>query len=196
MVIGLTGNYGMGKSFVLSVFKELGAIILDSDDIVHRLLQDRTVVLEVRKILGDRVVKEDGTLDKGEVANIIFDSSELRKKIETLLHPLVLDSIESSLRKIREERLLVVVEVPLLFECGYQNRFSRTITVFTSREEALRRLMKNGVARGKAMKRLQAQMPIRTKKKKADYLIDNSGTRRSTRRQVETIYKKLLAEIM
>jgi dephospho-CoA kinase len=196
MVIGLTGNYGMGKSFVLSVFKELGAIILDSDDIVHRLLQDRTVVLEVRKILGDRVVKEDGTLDKGEVANIIFDSSELRKKIETLLHPLVLDSIESSLRKIRKERLLVIVEVPLLFECGYQNRFSRTITVFTSREEALRRLMKNGVARGKAMKRLQAQMPIRTKKKKADYLIDNSGTRRSTRRQVETIYKKLLAEIM
>ena len=61
MVIGLTGNYGMGKSFVLSVFKELGAKVLDSDEIVSQLLQDRKVILRIKKILGDRVEKQDNT---------------------------------------------------------------------------------------------------------------------------------------
>ena len=67
MVIGLTGNYGMGKSFVLSVFKELGAIVLDSDEIVSQLLEDRKVILRIKKILGDRVEKQDKTLDKARL---------------------------------------------------------------------------------------------------------------------------------
>ena len=65
MVIGLTGNYGMGKSYVLSVFRELGAIVLDSDEIVDLLLQDSGVISKIKKILGSCVEKEDGTLDKG-----------------------------------------------------------------------------------------------------------------------------------
>ena len=75
MIIGLTGNYGMGKSFVLHAFKELGAIVLDSDEIVDLLLQEKKVILEVKKILGPSVVREDGTLDKAEIAKKIFDSS-------------------------------------------------------------------------------------------------------------------------
>jgi len=185
----------MGKSYVLSVFRELGAIVLDSDDIVALLLQDRGVVLEIKKILGRCVVREDGTLDKGQVAEIIFNNSKLRTKLEVLLHPMVFARVEAYLRKIKGRRQLKIVEVPLLFEGGYQTRFDRTISVFTTQKAALERLRRAGVSRSKVMKRLQAQLPARTKKRLADYIIDNNGTRQSTRRQVEKIYYKLIEEM-
>lgn len=194
MLIGLTGNYGMGKSFVLSVFKELGARVIDSDYIINLLLQDKNVILNIKKILGNRVEKEDGTLDKSEVAKIIFNNSELRHKLEVLLHPMVFDKIETSLQKIKRKGQLIIVEVPLLFEGGYQSRFNRTITVFTTQKTALERLMKAGVSRSNAMKRLKVQLPIQVKKKKADYLIDNNDSKQSTRKQVKNIYKQLLNE--
>jgi dephospho-CoA kinase len=195
MVIGLTGNYGMGKSYVLSVFRELGAIVLDSDKIVALLLQDRGVILKIKKILGSCVVKKDGALDKGKVAKIIFNNNELRQKIELLLHPLVFARVEASLKKIKGSRRLAIVEVPILFEGGYQARFDRTITVFTTQKTALERLLNAGVSRNNAMKRLKAQLPPQTKKKLADYVIDNNGTKQRTRRQIENIYEKLLEEM-
>lgn len=196
MVIGLTGNYGMGKSFVLSVFKELGAIVLDSDEIVNQLLHDKKVILRIKKILGDRVEKQDGTLDNAEIAKIIFKNSTMRDKLEVLLHPMVFDNIQNYLKKISRNRSLIIVEVPLLFEGGYQARFQRTITVFTTQKTALERLMKAGVSRGNALKRLKAQLPIQIKKKNADFLIDNNGSKQGTRIQVKGIYIKLLDEMV
>jgi dephospho-CoA kinase len=197
MVVGLTGNYGMGKSFVLSVFKELGAIVLDSDEIVSHLLEDKQVIRKIRKILGDRVVKQgSNTLDKAEIAKIIFENNVLREKLEVLLHPLVFDKIQKNLKKLSGKNKLIIVEVPLLFEGGYQDRFERTITVFTTQKTAVERSMRAGVSRGNALKRLKAQLPIQIKKKNADFLIDNNGPNKKTRRQVECIYHKLLEEMV
>ncbi len=196
MVIGLTGNYGMGKSFVLSVFKELGAIVLDSDEIVSNLLEDKQIILKIKKILGDRVEKPDGTLDKLEIAKVIFENNVLREKLEVLLHPMVFDNIQNNLNKISGKEKLIIVEVPLLFEGGYQDRFEKTITVFTTRDTALERLTKAGVSRSDALKRLKAQLPIQIKKKNADFLIDNNGPKQRTRIQVERIYHKLLDEMV
>ena len=186
----------MGKSFVLSIFKELGAVVLDSDEIVSHLLQDKKVILRIKKILGDRVEKQDGTLDKVQISKIIFDNSGLREKLEVMLHPMVFDNIQNYLKKIKGKRRLIVVEVPLLFEGGYQGRFERTITVFTTQKTALERLMMAGLSRSNALKRLKAQLPIQIKKKNADFLVDNNGPKQKTRRQVESIYTKLLGEMV
>ncbi len=194
-IAGLTGNYGMGKSYVLSVFRELGAVVLDSDEIVHHLLQDKKVIVRVKKILGEKIVKEDGSIDKKEIARIIFENNELREKLEVILHGLVFDEIKKSLLKIKEKRCLVVVEVPLLFEGGYQDRFDTTITVYTTQKAAIERLMQSGISRGNALKRLKAQLPIQIKKKKADFLIDNNGSKLKTFRQVEKIYGQLCKEM-
>ena len=185
----------MGKSYVMSVFRELGAMVLDSDDIVDQLLQDRRVILKIRKILGSGVERDDGTLDKGEVAKIIFNNSKLRRKLEVLLHPMVFAGVEAILANIKGKSRLAIVEVPLLFEGGYQCRFDRTISVFTTQKAALERLMKAGVSRSNAMKRLRAQLPARIKKKLADYVIDNNGTKQRTRRQVEKIYDELIEKM-
>ena len=103
--------------------------------------------------------------------------------------------MEASLQKIKGRRRLAIVEVPLLFEGGYQDRFNRTITVFTTQKAAIERLMKAGISRSNAMKRLKAQLPARLKKKLADYIIDNNGTKQRTRRQIEKIYDKLIEEM-
>lgn len=195
LIAGLTGNYGMGKSYVLSVFRELGAMVLDSDEIVDHLLQDKRVVVRVKKILGEKIEKEDGSIDKKEIAKIIFDNSELREKLEVLLHEMVFDEIKNFLRKIKEKRRLVVVEVPLLFEGGYQDRFDTTMTVYTTKKVAIERLMRAGISRANALKRLKAQLPIQMKKEKAEYLIDNNGSKRKTFRQVKKIYGKLCGEM-
>ena len=109
---------------------------------------------------------------------------------------MVFDNIQNYLKKISGKKKLIIVEVPLLFEGGYQGRFERTITVFTTQKTALERLMKAGVSRSNALKRLKAQLPIQIKKKNADFLIDNNGSKQRTRRQVESIYQKLLEEMV
>lgn len=185
----------MGKSYVLSVFRELGAIVLDSDEIVDRLLRDKDVIAGVKEILGETIEKEDGSVDKRLIAKQIFDNSTLRKKLEVLLHGLVFDEIQKSLLKIKGKKRLVVVEVPLLFEGGYQVGFDTTITVYTTQKAAIERLMKTGISRSNALKRLKVQLPIQIKKKKADYLIDNNGSKQKTFRQVEQIYMQLREEM-
>lgn len=182
----------MGKSFVLSVFKELGANVINSDDIVNIILHDKNMILNIKKILGDKIERENGSLDKEIIAKIIFNNSKLRQKLEALLHPMVFDKIEATAGKFKGKGQLVIVEVPLLFECGYQDRFERTITVYTTQRAAIARLMKKGVSRSNAMERLKAQLPIRVKKKKADYLINNNNSNQDTRKQVKNIYKQLL----
>jgi len=162
---------------------------------VKHLLEDKEVISGVKKLLGKSVSMENGSLDKNEIANIIFNNCELRNKLEALLHPMIFEKVESSLIKIRGKSRVVIIEVPLLFEGGYQGRFNRTITVFTTQKAALERLVKSGVSRRNAMKRLKAQLPIQTKKKKADFLVDNNDAKQSTRKQVESIYKKLLDEM-
>jgi dephospho-CoA kinase len=196
LVAGLTGNIGMGKSYVLSVFEGLGAITIDSDGIVDILMKDRLIIKKIAGLLGNEVIQKDGGLDKTAIANIIFNNNMIRAKLEALLHPLVFKKIDSFLAKIRKKKCLVIVEVPLLFEGNYQKHFDRTITVYTNKKTAFERLKLAGISKAQAIKRMNAQMPIATKKKLADYTIDNSGTKQDTRRQVKIIYGMLLDEMV
>jgi dephospho-CoA kinase len=198
LAAALTGNYGMGKSTVLRMFRDLGAITLDADQVVDMLLKDETVLRRVRDIFGEGVFLKDGNVDRSRLANVIFKDKEKRDSLEGILHPLVFEKIESFLAKTGEgeiEEKIVVVEIPLLFEKGYTQRFSRKITVYTDEETAIGRLGERGIARDKAMSRLEVQMPVGEKIRLADFTIDNSGTLQETERQVSEIYDKLLADL-
>lgn len=185
----------MGKSFVLSAFRDLGAVTLDSDRIVSLLLKEAWVIEKVRGLFGGGVMNPDGGLDKKAVAQKVFHDRELKKKLEELLHPLVFEKITHFTGKIRDKNRIVVVEVPLLFEGNYQKDFSKVITVFTPEETALGRLEGSGVSREEALSRLRNQLPIEEKKVRADYLIDNSGSKEETLEQVAEVYRLLLEEM-
>jgi len=195
LLVGLTGNYGMGKSFVLSQFKKLGAITIESDKIVESLLSEREVIESIRNLLGNTVFDEKGNLDKKKIANLIFKNDILKNSLENILHPLVFERIESFLFTIKKKDAIVVIEIPLLYEKGYEGRFDRTISVFSNAETALHRLEKNGISNEDAKKRLQSQLPIEEKNKKCDFTIDNNGTFEETITQVTKIYSKLLQEV-
>jgi dephospho-CoA kinase len=194
LLVGLTGNYGMGKSIVLSQFEKLGAITLDSDKIVESLLSEKETIIKIRDLLGTTVFDKHGNLLKKKVADLIFNNDISKVSLEDLLHPLVFEKIESFLKTITNQHAVVVIEVPLLFERGYEERFKRTVTVFTDGKTALHRLEKSGVSRDDAMQRLRSQLPIEVKKTKSDFIIDNDGTLEETMTQVMTTYKQLLEE--
>ncbi|HYQ48154.1 MAG TPA: dephospho-CoA kinase [Thermodesulfovibrionales bacterium] len=192
--VGLTGNYGMGKSTVSEMFRQLGAVIIDSDRIVASLLKEESVKRKLMRIVGVDLITPAGSIDKKYMAKKIFNNKVMRSQVEALLHPLVLLKVGEFVKQVRGRNRIVIVEVPLLFEGGYQGQFDRTITVFTDRTTALSRLNRSGICRKDAIARLQSQMDIRTKKRLADYCIDNSGTKRHTVSQVKRLYDMFAEE--
>jgi dephospho-CoA kinase len=194
LIIGLTGNYGMGKSSVASMFRELGAATIDSDEIVAGLLKNRGVIRSVAGIIGKEALNRDKTLNKRLIAEKIFTYKKLRIKLEAFLHPLVFEVIEAFVRKIRDRDAIIIVEIPLLFEAKFKKRFDRTITVHSSRKTALARLKKAGISRPAALARLNAQMDIREKKRLADYTIANNGAWQLTEARVRQVFEMLMEE--
>lgn len=194
LVVGLTGNYGMGKSTVLPLFQELGALTLDTDVIVKSLLTEEDVLAKIRGLLGSEVFYRNGSLNKRKVARMVFKDDALRRSLEDILHPLVFERINLFVEKKAGKARIVVIEVPLLFERGYENRFKRTITVYSREEKALSRLEKQGIKRQETLQRLKSQLPIGDKIRRSDFIIDNNRSIKETSRQVKAIYQELLKE--
>ncbi len=193
LLAGLTGNYGMGKSSVLGMFKYLGAVTLSADEIVKTLLGDEAVLSRIRSELADDFFFEDGTLDRAKAAAVIFSDQAKRNAIENILHPIVFQRIEDFIDRVAAEdrHRVVVVEIPLLFETESSKRFDKTITVYADEDIVFKRLEKTGVSRDDAIIRLNAQMPVKEKVGLSDFAIDNNGALDETRTQVREIYERL-----
>jgi dephospho-CoA kinase len=189
MVVGLTGNYGAGKSLVLKAFRELGAQTIDADAVVSDLLKDRAVQEQLKHVLGDDAFDEHGKLVRHKVSEMIFRDESLRLSVEDILHPQVMKKIQEVIDSTDED--ILVVEAALIFERKYQGRYFKTISVFTEEKTALQRLEKKGVRRDEAMKRILCQLPSEEKIRLSDYSIDNNGTVDETRKQAREIFEKL-----
>jgi dephospho-CoA kinase len=184
----------MGKSTVSEMFRELGAVCIDTDKIVRDLLHEPSVVDEIKKTFGDDIM-EGNTVNRKMLADIVFQNPHLRIALEDILHPLVFKRIiEERISQIagKGDPCIVIIEAPVIFERSYQNRFDKIITVFTSEDTALNRLKEKGISSEEAVKRLKSQFPVETKVKKSDFAIDNSRDLKHTRKQVEDIYQQLL----
>ncbi|MBI4686130.1 MAG: dephospho-CoA kinase [Nitrospirae bacterium] len=194
LIVGLTGNYGMGKSAVLSMFRELGAFTVDADKIVRGLLRENKVISEIKSLFGSSVFDETGRLDKEKVAEKIFKNKLLRLKLEDVIHPRVFKKISELSEKAKNKNKVFIVEAPLIFERKYEDRFEWIITVFSDEKTAIKRLAMHGITSDVAGQRLRCQLSIIEKIKKADYSIDNSRTPDKTKKQVQAVYKELLKE--
>ncbi len=195
-VVALTGNFGTGKTTVLQQFSNLGAYTFNIDKFVHDILRRPEVIQQISELLGSSVLKKSptgNTLDKKRVADIIFNDPDKRKAAEGIIHPEVLKTVkqtESDILK-KDPTALLVFEVPLLFEAGYDKFFDTTIVVYCKRETAINRLEKKGFSRDEALRRIRVQMPLTRKKKLADYIIDNNDGIQTTEKKVRKILRKI-----
>lgn len=186
----------MGKTTVLSMFRKLGAYTFNIDKFVHVLLTRPQTKKKIVHALGEGILikrSKNISISKARVANIIFNDSDKRKAIETIIHSQVLKIIKATALKISKKNpsALIVFEVPLLFEAGYEKYFDATIVVRCNRNVAINRLINKGFTEDNAKKRLLAQMPITKKEKLADFVINNNRGIRQTWKQAKRIFQKI-----
>jgi dephospho-CoA kinase len=193
LLVGLTGGIATGKSTVSGMFRELDAAIVDADAIVHELLgAGGLAVGPVLALFGDGVRDAAGGVDRARLAEFVFRDEESRKKLESVVHPLVVATSEVRMTEAGGRAELVVYDAALLVETGRFAEFDRLVVVVTSTDVQLRRLMdRDGLTAQEAGARVRSQAPLSRKAELADYVIDNSGHWGETRRQVAEVWRQL-----
>jgi dephospho-CoA kinase len=194
MNIGLTGGIACGKSTVSAMLVSRGAILVDADKLARDVVEPGSPVLDkVASHFGQDILQEDGSLNRKKLGEIIFADLAARKNLESLLHPpiraLMREQMETAERDYPGK--LVVVDVPLLFESDLAFMFQEVVVVYVPRKVQLERLMlRDGLTETAAIERLQSQMSIEEKRKRADFVIDNSGTRQETSHLIDQFWWK------
>lgn len=194
-VLGLTGGIGSGKSTALAYLHELGAACISSDDIVHELYSSATVIDRIRDHFGDVIVDGAGGISRPALAGIVFsDEAELRW-LEDLLHPFVRDAVAEwveAQRNARPRPALIVVEVPLLFETGFEQRFD-FIMLITAPDDVRRKRLTAKLTDSEFRRRRAQQMPEAEKIARSDFVFENTGTRKALREFVGQTVASILA---
>jgi dephospho-CoA kinase len=176
------------------MFKELGAEVLDADEVAREVVAVGTPAWEeLRRTWGPEFFKEDGSLDRARVAQRVFSDPQARTQLNDLIHPQVARKIKEGLEALeRQGAPLVVVEVPLLFEAGLERAYDRIVVVFAAPGDQVSRLhTRDQRPSGEIAGILKAQWPLKEKLDRADYIVDNRGTLSDTRLQVKNIWREL-----
>lgn len=194
MILGITGNIASGKSTVADFFAEAGARVLSADQLAREVVRPGGPVLEqIVARFGVGVLKPDGGLDRAALGELVFADPDARRELNAMTHPAIAVLAEQRLSELdRRGDSLVVYEAPLLFEAGAEARVDRVLVVTIAPEVQLQRLMqRDALDESAARQRIAAQMPEAEKVRRADYVIDNSGSLAACRRQVEELVARL-----
>jgi dephospho-CoA kinase len=194
--IALTGGIATGKSYCLSRFAALGVPVIDADLLAREALAPNTPGLSaVVDRFGASVVTATGALDRGALAKQVFADSAARRDLEAIVHPLVYQRMEGWFAS-RPAGGLAIADIPLLYETGRAGDFDRVIVAACPAPQQRVRLRARGLSEEEAQQRMAAQLPIHEKTRRADYVIETSGTTADTDRQVIEVWEKLKGELL
>ena len=194
VIVGLTGSVGTGKSTVTKFFRELGAYIIDWDELARKVTSPHSKAWkEIVEYFGKGILNEDLTINRQKLAEIVFSDKENVAKINQIVHPEVFkeDARITDEIKSLDPDALIVKDVPLLFELTRPIYVDKIIVVSASEQTQLRRLEEKGMSRKDARSRIKSQLPLEKKIKSADFVINNDGPLEEAKRQVEKIYSLL-----
>lgn len=193
--VGLTGGIASGKSYVVSVLRELGCEVVDADLVAHQVMEPgRPAYDDVVAHFGREILGPDGGIDRTRLGAIVFADPKEREKLNSIVHPRVYEAQMNWMIEVyqRNPRVIAVIDAALMIETGSYRRFDKIVVVHCAPEIQLERLMhRNQMTREEALARISAQMPAAEKLKYADFNIDTSGSFEDTRRQVEALYQAL-----
>jgi len=189
-VIALTGGIGCGKSHAAQYFAELGALVIDADQLARAAIERGSDGFdEVVALFGDSVLK-DGNIDRRALGELIFKDPTAKAKLENIIHPFVRREFEEAVASLKGDQVLVY-EIPLLVETKAHERFDVVITVESEMENRIARLRGRGMHISEIEGRIAAQASREQRIEVADFLIENDGSEDDLLRQVENIWDSL-----
>ena len=189
-VIGLTGGIGCGKSLAAQYFAELGALVIDADQLARAAIERGSDGFdEVVAIFGDGILK-DGNIDRRALGDLIFKDPTAKAQLENIIHPFVRREFEEAVASLKGDQVLVY-EIPLLVETNAHEKFDVVITVESEMENRIARLRGRGMHISEIEGRIAAQATREQRIEVADFLIENDGSEDELLRQVENIWDSL-----
>ena len=194
VIVGLTGSVGTGKSTVANLFKELGAYVVDWDELAREVTRPHLKAWkEIVEYFGKSILNEDLTINRQKLADIVFSDKEKVAKLNQIVHPEVLKEDERMTSEIKslDPNALIIKDIPLLFELTRPIFADRIVVVSASEQTQLKRLEEMGMSREDAQSRIKSQLSLEEKIKSADFVINNDGPLEETKKQVEEIYSLL-----
>lgn len=199
LLVGLTGGIATGKSTVAKMLRELGCVIIDADVLAREVVEPGEPAYEdIVAAFGSDVIQANGSLDRKRLGAIVFADAARRKRLEAMTHPRIRERFARRLQELTEQGFagLVFFDAAVMIESGNYRNMDRLVVVATDEATQRERLQgRDGIGADEAARRMASQMPVAEKAKLADHVIDNSGDRGATERQVRRVHEALLAEL-
>lgn len=195
IVIGLTGGIATGKSTVTAALRDLGVPVIDADQVARQVVEPGQPALdEIVAAFGPDLLRDDGRLDREKLASLVFADGAARQRLNSITHPHILRAIDRQRQEAAAAgQRVLALDVPLLFEAGMDRSVDRVWVVTASPSQQLQRLMgRDGLTAEEARRRVESQMPLEEKLRRADAVIDNSGSVEATRTRVRNLLEALL----
>jgi len=199
LIVGLTGGIVGGKSTVASMFKYLGAKIIDADKLGHSvILPNKPAWKKIVKIFGKDIIQNDMTIDREKLGKIVFANQSLLKKLNEITHPeitkMIKKEIDSAKNKKHNQEKILIIDAALIYEAKIDRFMDKIIVVYIDKDEQIKRLIKrNNLSKDEALQRVRSQISMEEKAKIADYVIDNSNSLDKTKKQVEKIWREFMS---
>ena len=182
----IVGNIASGKT---EIIEKQGYIVFDTDFITHDILTDNP---KIAQEFIDYDVFEHGRLSREKLGKLVFSQPDLLRKLEDIVHPLILDEVEQIFKTYTDEDV-IFISVPLLFEVGWERMFDKIIFIKADDDIRLERLIsRNGYDKEYALKRINSQLPQEEKEEKSDFVIKNNSSVEELKAQVEKILQNIL----
>jgi dephospho-CoA kinase len=195
-LVGITGIIGSGKSAAARYFAELGAAVFDADCAAREVTEKPEVLEEIRQKLGSHLLTPDGKLDRSRTAEEVFSSSEKLAILNRIIHPRVRERMWDFVQanSLKPDIPMIVLDVPLIYETDLHRYLDFVVVVAAPEEECVRRTMQRSrLSREEVLRRMHHQLPLNEKIRRADFVLDNSASLEHLKKQVERVFRDILA---
>ncbi|TMN21144.1 dephospho-CoA kinase [Lentibacillus cibarius] len=192
LIIGLTGSIASGKSTVSLMFDDYQIPVIDADKISREVVMPgETAYEQIVEMFGESILRDDKTIDRKKLGDIVFADEKKRKQLNSVVHPAVRERmLKKRDAKAASGEKCVVLDIPLLFESKLTHLVDKTVVVYVDEEVQLERLMnRDGYSEKEAYQRIHAQMPVKEKAALADAVINNNGTKQASYQQLESLLR-------
>jgi dephospho-CoA kinase len=190
LVVGLTGGIGSGKSLAAQFFAELGALVIDADQLARDAIERGSDGFdELIATFGDSILS-NGLVDRRALGELVFRDAEAKKKLEGIIHPIVRREFEEAVQSLEQDQILIY-EIPLLFETKAMERFDYIVTVESDMQLRKDRLLKKGLRNSEVESRIAAQASREERVSIADQVFENNGSEDELLRSVENLWELL-----